>query len=102
MKNGVKRHHSKDDAATLKTGDVPTASTTTASMTQDTGLTMNASGDLNTLQIMFESNGSVKPVRGTSTDSTAIHCTPLEKENVVSTTTKADKPKKELDIIHEI
>ena len=99
---GAERILSRDVVVLLRTGDVPGVRGTMIMTIRDTGSTMNVSGDLSTTQVVFQSNGSVKPVKGITTDFISTQSTHSSKENADSTTTKADKPKSVKGIILEI
>ena len=93
MTNGLENTHSKDVVVLPRTGDVLGVKGIIPKMTQDIGATMNASGELATNQVLFQSNGNVKPVKEISTEFISTQSTHSEKENADFTTTKADKPK---------
>ena len=75
MTLGAEKILSRDDEVFLMTGDAPDVSATMTMTIRDIGSTMNASGDLATDQTVFPSNGSVKPVKGISTDNIATQNT---------------------------
>ena len=65
---GVENTHSRDVVVLLRTGDVLGVKGIMPKTTQDTGATMNASGELATIQVLFQPNGNVKPVKEISTE----------------------------------
>ena len=99
---GAESTPSRDVVVRPRTGDVLGVKGTMTMMIQDTGATMNASGVLATIQVLFQSNGNVKPVKEISTEFISTQSILSRKENADFTTTKAHKPENVQGIIQEI